>query len=106
MSRFKFYGMGTFNLAWSVGESDAYGHVGDTYGYQSQTTYIPDLDLVISVATNVETAKQAQPADFTCHAYHELKAVLTGTKAPHCTFIVPQRFIGKCLCVGEQELIV
>ena len=34
--------MGTFNLDWSVG-ADAYGHVGDTYGYQSQTTYIPGL---------------------------------------------------------------
>lgn len=44
----KFYGMGTFNLAWSVGTSDAYGHVGDTYGYQSQTTYIPEDDFVIT----------------------------------------------------------
>eukprot|EP00439_Symbiodinium_sp_Y106_P039661 s233_g4.t2 len=103
MSSFKFYGMGTFNLAWSIGDADAYGHVGDTYGYQSQTTYIPGFDFVISVATNVETAKQAQPADFTCHAYHELKAVLTGTAAPRCTFIVPQRFIGKCVCLGESE---
>jgi hypothetical protein len=28
----------------------------------------------IQVATNVETTKQAQPADFTCLAYHALKA--------------------------------
>lgn len=45
----KFYGMGTFNLAWSIGSSDAYGHVGDTYGYQSQTTYVPADDFVITV---------------------------------------------------------
>ncbi|CAK9036112.1 Putative sodium-coupled neutral amino acid transporter 10 [Durusdinium trenchii] len=97
----KFYGMGTFNLAWSVGTSDAYGHVGDTYGYQSQTTYIPEDDFVITVATNVETTKQAQPADFTCLAYHELKAVLTGRPKPHCAMVIPQRFIGKCVCMPE-----
>jgi hypothetical protein len=34
--RFSFYGMGTFNLSWSVGDALGYGHVGDTYGYQSQ----------------------------------------------------------------------
>lgn len=65
-----FYGMGTFNLAWSIGPLDgsgppAYGHVGDTYGYQSQTTYFPHLDAALAVATNVETDSQAQPADAT-----------------------------------------
>ena len=48
---FKFYGMGTFNLAWSIGDADAYGHVGDTYGYQSQTTYIPGFDFVVSATS-------------------------------------------------------
>ncbi len=48
---FKFYGMGTFNLDWSIGGGkDAYGHVGDTYGYQSQTTYVPEDDFVITVS--------------------------------------------------------
>ena len=49
---FKFYGMGTFNLAWSVGEGpsgpDAYGHVGDTYGYQSQATYVPSAGFALT----------------------------------------------------------
>jgi hypothetical protein len=31
---FKFYGMGTFSLDWAVGDAEAYGHVGDTYGYR------------------------------------------------------------------------
>ena len=44
----KFYGMGTFNLDWSIGSGAAYGHVGDTYGYQSQTTYVPEDDFVIT----------------------------------------------------------
>jgi len=96
----KFYGMGTFNLDWSIG-SAAYGHVGDTYGYQSQTTYVAEDDFVITVATNVETTKQAQPADFTCLAYHALKAAMKGTEPPHCAMIIPQRFIGRCVCLPE-----
>jgi hypothetical protein len=44
---FSFYGMGTFSLDWSVSTANqtitAYGHVGDTYGYQSQTTYFPGV---------------------------------------------------------------
>jgi CubicO group peptidase (beta-lactamase class C family) len=99
--KFKFYGMGTFSLDWSIGDGEAFGHVGDTYGYQSQTTYFPELDFVISVATNVETSSQAQPADFTCLAYHEVKALLDGTTAPTCTFTVPHRFIGTCKCSSE-----
>jgi len=99
--KFKFYGMGTFSLDWSIGDGEAYGHVGDTYGYQSQTTYFPEQDFVLSVATNVETTSQAQPADFTCIAYHEVKAVLDGTVAPKCTFTVPHRFIGTCSCSSE-----
>merc|ERR1712098_545256 len=96
----KFYGMGTFSLDWSIGDAEAYGHVGDTYGYQSQTTYFPFYDFVFSVATNVETNSQAQPADATCHAYHLIKAVLTKDTrgAPSCTFTVPRRFIGTCSC--------
>merc|ERR1712232_904133 len=101
---FKFYGMGTFSLDWSVGkvpwDAEAYGHVGDTYGYQSQTTYFPLYDFALSVATNVETSSQAQPADATCQAYHEVKAVLTADPRgpPNCTFFVPSRFIGTCTC--------
>lgn len=104
-SAFKFYGMGTFNLAWSVGDADAYGHVGDTYGYQSQTTYFPDLDFALSVATNVETASQAQPADFTCLAFHELRAVLEGRPAQRCNFSVPYRFIGTCSCTSQEVVV-
>merc|ERR1712194_918795 len=63
---FKFYGMGTFSLDWSIGpfggKQEAYGHVGDTYGYQSQTTYFPADDFALTVGTNVETFSQAQPA--------------------------------------------
>mmetsp|Transcript_26182 Transcript_26182/g.78678 ORF Transcript_26182/g.78678 Transcript_26182/m.78678 type:complete len:472 (+) Transcript_26182:176-1591(+) len=113
MSSFKFYGMGTFNLDWSIGAAvdipdfptphqrgnyTAYGHVGDTYGYQSQTTYNPDHDFVITVATNIETSSQAQPAEATCLAYHNLVAMIRKEGPNRCNFTVPHRFIGICSC--------
>ena len=58
---FKFYGMGTFNLDWSIGE-DAYGHVGDTYGYQSQTTYVPGFDFVISAPWRISQTLSPKPS--------------------------------------------
>jgi len=101
-SHHKFYGMGTFSLDWTASTETAnitgYGHVGDTYGYQSQTTYFPDLDFVITVATNVESASQAQPAEATCKVYHAIVAAMERRPDPKCTFEVPHRFIGKCLC--------
>jgi CubicO group peptidase (beta-lactamase class C family) len=103
---FKFYGMGTFSLDWSIGSNEtAYGHVGDTYGYQAQTTYFPDLDFVLSVATNVETTTQAQPADFTCVAYHAIKAAMQGTSSPSCSFTVFRQFIGTCSCTQDSLVV-
>jgi len=104
---FKFYGMGTFSLDWSIGpfggKQEAYGHVGDTYGYQSQTTYFPADDFALTVGTNVETFSQAQPADTTCRAYHAIKAILAGKAVPSCKFETPQRFIGQCTCTQSRE---
>ena len=101
---FKFYGMGTFNLGWAIGDDlAAVGHVGDTYGYQSQTSYIPHLDAALAVATNIEREDQAQPADATCHAYHAIVAALNGQPAPTCTFTVPHRFIGECKCTHAHR---
>jgi len=102
-AHFDFYGIGTFNLGWAVNPNasyPAYGHVGDTYGYQSQTTYFPGQDFVISVATNVETNTQAQPADFTCSAYNEVLAAMVGQPTPECTFTVHRHFIGTCECAA------
>eukprot|EP00037_Helgoeca_nana_P000560 m.22240 g.22240 ORF g.22240 m.22240 type:complete len:452 (-) comp10683_c0_seq2:2082-3437(-) len=112
-STFKFYGMGTFNLDWSIGAPvgfpgfptprqnasyTAYGHVGDTYGYQSQTTYMPKEDFVITVATNIESTSQAQPAEATCLAYHAIVAKINKEGPNKCNFTVPRSFIGVCSC--------
>jgi len=102
---FKFYGMGTFSLDWTASTEGlnvtGYGHVGDTYGYQSQTTYFPGLDLVLTVATNIETASQAQPAETTCLLYHAIAATLAGKPLPQCSFKVPHQFIGECACKDD-----
>ena len=101
---FKFYGMGTFSLDWTASTAQqnvtAYGHVGDTYGvshsrhtpiefidfsgYQSQTTYFPGMDLALTVATNIESNSQAQPAEATCRVFHALVAALGGKPDPKC----------------------
>jgi len=99
---FKFYGMGTFSLDWSIGDGEGYGHVGDTYGYQSQTTFFPAHNFVLTVATNVETTSQAQPADATCVGYHAVLAAMQGTPPPTCTFNVPHHFIGTCNCTSAS----
>jgi hypothetical protein len=65
---------------------------------QSQTTYFPELDFALTVATNVESANQAQPAETTCKLYHAIAAAVQGKPDPACTFVVPRRFIGKCSC--------
>ena len=96
---FAFYGMGTFNLNWTVNNKAAYGHVGDTYGYQSSATYFPDLDASIAVATDAETSSQAQPADATCRAYNMIKAALQGKSVlPKCAFKTHGHFFGSCEC--------
>lgn len=107
MPKFKFYGAGTFSLDWSVGDAEAYGHVGDTYGYQSQTTYFPSQDFVLAVATNIETTKQSQPGEATCLAYHEVVATLQGSVPPTCQFDVKYKFVGKCSCehTGKAFLV-
>lgn len=100
-SGWSFYGMGTFDLGWSIGKGEkAWGHVGDTYGYQSQTTYFEGRDFSLAVATNIESGNQAQPADGTCRGYHAIAAALDGVAQPNCSFTVPfgRKFIGTCKC--------
>ena len=93
-----FYGMGTFNLNWTTGSHAAYGHVGDTYGYQSAVTYFADLDGTLAVGTNGETTSQAQPSDATCRVYQALRARAKGAPPPQCRFESQGHFFGRCAC--------
>ena len=74
------------------------GLIGDPSGKDSER----QLQTLEQVATNVETLSQAQPADFTCAAYHAVLAALRGTPAPNCSFVVPHRFIGTCSCTPAE----
>lgn len=106
-SKYAWYGAGTFKLDWSVGyDTPAVGHVGDTYGYQSSTTYFPDYGFALAFASNAETTAQAQSGDAACRGFHALKAAL-GVSAPvDCTFTVPRgrRFMGTCKCVNATAV--
>ena len=106
-SRFAWYGAGTFKLDWSVGyATPAVGHVGDTYGYQSSTTYFPDYGFALTFASNAETTAQAQSGDAACRGFHALRAALGAGPKVACTFTVPKgrRFMGSCKCANATAV--
>jgi hypothetical protein len=74
------YGLATFNLERDSGQSgdygNAYGHLGATYGFQSQLVYFPKLEFVLTVATNIETNTQTQPKDALCFAYNTIAGMM------------------------------
>ncbi|KAH8070277.1 beta-lactamase [Aureococcus anophagefferens] len=82
------------------------GHVGDTYGYQSQATYFPDYGFTLAVATNAEMEAQAQPGDATCVGFHAVLAALGLGPRLECAFVVPRgrRFMGTCECKNATAL--
>ena len=55
---------------------EAVGHLGATYGFQSQLVYFPALKFAMAVATNIETPHQSQPKDALCFAYNAVAALL------------------------------
>ena len=100
------YGFATFDLTstWTTnthGSGDynrAYGHLGATYGYQSVVAYFPEMDLSLAVASNIETDKQVQPSDVSCHAYNAVLAALRNEPELACTYVPTGYFGGKCNC--------
>ena len=62
-------------------------------------TLIPSVNISISIATNIETMEQSQPADAFCHIYNTAKAMLSGAPVPTCTFS-PGYFSCGCKCTS------
>uniref|UniRef100_A0A7S3AKE5 Beta-lactamase-related domain-containing protein n=1 Tax=Haptolina ericina TaxID=156174 RepID=A0A7S3AKE5_9EUKA len=91
------YGLATFNLTHLTPHDTAYGHLGATYGYQSVVVYVPGLQLSIAIGTNIERDDQDQPQDVFCSVYNTIKATLSGSPAPTCTF-KRGYFDGGCKC--------
>jgi CubicO group peptidase (beta-lactamase class C family) len=95
------YGLATFNLTRDTGQSGelaaAVGHLGATYGFQSQLLYFPKLEFALAVATNIETDAQTQPKDAVCFAYNGIAGVLLG-KDVNCTFAAAGYYRSGCKC--------
>jgi CubicO group peptidase (beta-lactamase class C family) len=95
------YGLATFNLARDSGQQgkygEAYGHLGATYGFQSQLVYFPGLQFVLTVATNIESNSQTQPKDALCFAYNTIAGKMLGQDIK-CTFAPSSYYGSGCNC--------
>lgn len=100
------YGLASHNLGRNTGQTGkygvAYGHLGATYGYQSVTAYFPELNFVLTVATNIETDHQQQPADAMCLAYNAAAGLLLG-RTLHCEYVAGDYYGGDCKCDPIHE---
>ena len=92
------YGLATFDMERYGFPTTAYGHLGATYGFQSLIVYYPDLEVGISVASNLETDLQAQPSDVLCFAYSAIKSLLAGTAPEQCQFEQTSYTSSSCKC--------
>jgi CubicO group peptidase (beta-lactamase class C family) len=83
------YGLATFNLTKYTGQTGDYGsaigHIGATYGFQSQLVYFPALKFTLAVATNIETNFQTQAKDALCFAYNKIAGLMLQQDI-NCTF--------------------
>ena len=94
------YGLATFNLTRLTPNDVAYGHLGDTYGYQSVVAHIPGVNISVAVATNIERDLQDQPADVFCSVYNTAKAILENEPVPKCTYSASY-WHGGCKCTVD-----
>jgi len=100
----RFYGLAAQNvgLIGITGQDGAdgvaYGHLGATYGYDSIFAYNPGLDLALSIATNIETGSQTQPADAFCGVYNRIRNYMQGGSVENCAYATSGYYGGKCKC--------
>lgn len=103
------YGLATHQLNSRTGQKGdyglGYGHLGATYGYQSVTAYFPKLDFVLTVATNIETDSQIQPAHAMCFAYNKVASLMLGQSIT-CTYEGGSYYSGGCKCDPISETLV
>lgn len=96
-----FYGLATMNMGHWTGQSgkygEAFGHLGATYGYQSTVAYFPTLQVALTIATNIETDFQAQPAEALCFAYNAAASEMLG-KEIKCTYESSGYYGSGCKC--------
>lgn len=95
------YGLATFNLTRDTGHASeygiAYGHLGATYGFQSQLVFFPTLKFVLAVTTNIETNSQTQPKEVLCFAYNAIAGLML-RQSITCTFSPSSYYSSGCNC--------
>ena len=95
------YGLATFGFSGRYAngtDGEAYGHLGDTYGFTSTITYFPQRNVAISVATNLEQG-QIMPSIVNCLSYNRLLDELNGRDAPRaCTYVSESYYNFGCRC--------
>lgn len=106
----QWYGLATHNLGTQgldrVGQGGiygrAYGHFGASYGYQSIAAYFPEIQAVITVASDLETDIQEHPALALCFAYNGVLALMFDRKI-RCRKTGGDYWGGGCTCNHEVE---
>jgi len=71
--------------------------------------FFPALNFALAVATNIETDKQAQPADVLCFAYNAIAGVLLGKEDVQCVFKKDDYYGSGCTCdplEGRVDVII
>jgi len=95
------YGLAMFNFdqRYANGTAgEAYGHLGDTYGFTSAITYFPYANVAMAVATNLEEG-QGAPSEVHCLAYNRILDALQGVDPPRqCRYVSGSYYGGGCQC--------
>jgi CubicO group peptidase (beta-lactamase class C family) len=100
------YGLALFNFAGRYAngtQGEAYGHLGDTYGFTSTATWFPaaasgvDGGLALAVATNLEEGQSA-PSEVNCLAYNRILDEQQGRAPRTCVYESHSYYGGGCQC--------
>ncbi|CAK0809724.1 unnamed protein product [Prorocentrum cordatum] len=95
----EFYGLATMGLTGFVGTGIgdygvAFGHLGDTYGFQSIIAYFPKLDVGLSVMTNHEDRLQRGPSALLCTAYNRALDLVLHQPLRNCSYVKEKYYRG------------
>lgn len=104
----EFYGLATMGFTGFAGTSVgdygvAFGHLGDTYGYQSIISYFPKLDMGLAIMTNHEDHLQRGPSALLCTAYNRALDVMLHQPLRNCSYVKERYYFGRCECEGPRR---
>lgn len=105
-----FYGLATMSFSGSFGDTgaygEAYGHLGDTFGFNSIMVYFPKLDIGMTVMASFESDSQVAPRDVMCVAYNLVQDTLLRRTPRHCKYVQKSYYESGCECNSSSSLLV